>query len=150
MSVRGPKSAAAFVAVLAMFACVSGGVVCMAQSPSIVGSWEVVEAVRNSLPPQPMVGATVTFNADQTFSIERPQRTSWAGMYRLDPRAGTLDLAFRGKNLTRPHEGDVWEGIYRVQPDGRLEINTAQGLDARPVDFVAGYDLTLMTLRRKN
>jgi hypothetical protein len=44
----------------------------------------------------------------------------------------------------------VWEGIYRVQPDGRLEINTAQGLDARPVDFVAGYDLTLMTLRRKN
>ena len=150
MSPRGPNSVAAFVAVLAVFAGVSGGVVCTAQSQSLVGSWEVVEAERNSLPPQPMVGATMTFNADQTFSIERPQRASWAGTYRLDAKAGTLDLTFRGKNLTRPHEGDVWEGIYRMQPDGRLQINTAQGLDARPVEFVSGYDLTLMTLRRKN
>lgn len=150
MSVKGPKSAAAFAALVAVFACVSGGVVCTAQSQPLVGTWEVVESVRNSLPPQPMVGATLTFNADQTFSIERPQRQSWTGTYRVDTRAGTLDLAFRGKNLTRPHEGDVWEGIYRVQPDGRLQINTAQGLDARPADFVAGYDLTLMTLRRKN
>src|SRR5215208_3092400 len=109
MSLRGPKSAAAFTAVLAVFACISGGVVCTAQAQraqaqraqpqsapaqSIVGSWEVVESVRNSSPPQPMVGATLTFNADQTFSIDRPQRTSWTGMYRVDPRAGTLDLAF--------------------------------------------------------
>jgi uncharacterized protein (TIGR03067 family) len=150
MSLRGRKSAAVFVAVLAVLAFVSGSVVCSAQSQGIVGSWEVVEAVRNSLPPQPMVGATLIFNADQTFAIERPQRTSWSGTYRVNPQARTIDLAFHGKNLTRPHEGDVWEGIYRLQPDGRLEINTAQGLDARPVDFVAGYDLTLMTLRRKN
>ena len=150
MSLRGPKSAAAFVAALAMFACVSGSVVCTAQTQTIVGKWEVMESVRNSLPPQPMVGATLTLNADQTFSIERPQRQSWTGTYRVNTQARTLDLAFHGKNLTRPHEGDVWEGIYRLQPDGRLEINTAQGLEARPVDFVAGYDLTLMTLRRKN
>jgi hypothetical protein len=97
-----------------------------------------------------MVGATVTFNADQTFSIDRPERQSWSGTYRLDPKAGTIDFAFAGKNLTRPHEGDVWEGIYLFQPDGRLQINTAQGLDARPVDFLPGYDLTLMTLKRKN
>ena len=149
MSLRGPKSTAAFMAILAMFSCFPGGVA-YTQSQSIVGTWVVTESVRKSLPPQEMVGATVTFNADQTFAIERPQRTSWSGTYRVNPQARTIDLAFHGKNLTRPHEGDVWEGIYRVQPDGRLEINTAQGLDARPVDFVAGYDLTLMTLRRKN
>lgn len=155
MAVSGPKSAASFMALLAVFACVSGSAVCTAQSQtaqsqSIVGKWEVMDAVRNSLPPQPMVGATLILNADQTFAIERPQRQSWTGTYRVNPQARTIDLAFHGKNLTRPHEGDVWEGIYRLQPDGRLEINTAQGLEARPVDFVAGYDLTLMTLRRKN
>jgi len=149
MSLRGPKSTAAFMAVLAMFSCFPGGVA-YTQSQSIVGTWVVTESVRKSLPPQEMVGATVTFNADQTFAIERPQRTSWSGTYRVNPQARTIDLAFHGKNLTRPHEGDVWEGIYRLQPDGRLEINTAQGLDARPVDFVSGYDLTLMTLRRRN
>lgn len=147
---REPRFAAAFMVVLAMVACFSGGVVYTAQSPSIVGSWEVVESVRKSHPPQPMVGATLTFNADQSFSIERPQRASWAGTYRVDPKAGTLDLAFSGKNLTRPHDGDVWEGIYRIQPDGRLQINTAQGLEARPVDYLPGYDLTVMTLKRKN
>ena len=149
MSVRGPKSATGFMAVLAMFVCGLGSVA-NTQSQSIVGTWTVVESTRKSLPPQEMVGATITFNADQTFAIERPQRSSWTGTYRLNPDARTIDLAFRGKNLIRPHEGDVWEGIYRFQPDGRLEINTAQGLEGRPVDFVAGYDLTLMTLRRKN
>jgi len=150
MSVRGPQSAAQFMAVLAMFCGTFGGVAYTAQSQSLVGTWEVVEAVRKSPPPQEMVGATVTLNADQSFSIQRPQRSSWSGTYRLGAKAGTIDLAFRGKNLTRPHEGDVWEGIYRFNPDGRLEINTAQGHDARPVGFLSGYDLTLMTLRRKN
>lgn len=155
MSVTGPRSAATFRALLAVFACMSGSVVCTAQSQTappqtIVGTWEVMESVRNTLPPQPMVGATLTLNADQTFAIDRPQRQSWSGTYRVNPQARTIDLAFHGKNLTRPHEGDVWEGIYRLQPDGRLEINTAQGLEGRPVDFAAGYDLTLMTLRRKN
>ena len=149
MSLRGPQPAAQFMAILAIFCCFSG-VGYTAQSQSIVGAWEVVVAERKSPPPQEMVGATVTFNADQSFSIERPQRSSWSGTYSLGAKAGTIDLAFRGKNLTRPHEGDVWEGIYRFNPDGRLEINTAQGLDARPVDFLSGYDLTLMTLRRKN
>lgn len=150
MSLRGPQPAVQFMAVLAIFCCFSGSVGYTAQSQSIVGAWEVVVAERKSPPPQEMVGATVTFNADQSFSIERPQRSSWSGTYRLGAKAGTIDLAFRGKNLTRPHEGDVWEGIYRFNPDGRLEINTAQGHDARPVDFLSGYDLTLMTLRRKN
>ena len=150
MSMRKPRFAAAVMAVLAMVACSSGGVVLTAQSPSIVGNWEVVESVRKSHPPQEMRGATLTFNANQSFAIERPQRASWSGTYRLDPKAGTIDLAFSGKNLTRPHEGDVWEGIYRIQPDGRLQINTAQGLEARPVDYLPGYDLTVMTLKRKN
>ena len=149
MSLRRPRPATQFMAVLATFCCVLGGAY-TAQSQSIVGAWEVVAAERKSSPPQEMVGATVTLNADQSFSIERPQRSSWSGTYRVDAKAGTIDLAFRGRNLTRPHEGDVWEGIYRFHPDGRLEINTAQGHDARPVDFLSGYDLTLMTLRRKN
>jgi len=135
-------------AVLATFCCFLGGAY-TAQSQSIVGAWEVVAAERKSSPPQEMMGATVTLNADLSFSIERPQRNSWSGTYRVDAKAGTIDLAFRGRNLPRPHEGDVWEGIYRFSADGRLEINTAQGLEARPVDFLPGYDLTLMTLRRK-
>lgn len=150
MSLRRPQYAAKFMAVLATLCYVSGSVAYAAQAQSVVGAWEVVQSVRKSLPPQEMRGATVTFNADESFSIDRPERSSWTGTYRVNPKAGTIDLAFRGKNLTRPHEGDVWEGIYRFHPDGRLEINTAQGLDARPVDYLPGYDLTLMTLRRKN
>jgi len=95
-------------AVLAMFSCFPGGVA-YTQSQSIVGAWVVTESVRKSLPPQEMVGATVTFNADQTFAIERPQRSSYSGTYRLNPEARTIDRAFRCKNLIRPHEGDVWE-----------------------------------------
>ena len=136
-------------AVAAMVACVSVAAV-TAQSPGIIGSWEVVESVRKSHPPQEMRGATLTFNKDQTFAIDRGERASWSGTYKVDPKAGTIDLAFSGKNLTRPHEGDVWQGIFRIQPDGRLQINTAQGHEARPVDYLPGYDLTLMTLKRKN
>ena len=135
-------------AVAAMVACLSVTAV-TAQSPTIIGSWEVVESVRKSHPPQEMRGATLTFNKDQTFAIDRGERASWSGTYKVDPKAGTIDLAFSGKNLTRPHEGDVWQGIFRIQPDGRLQINTAQGLEARPVDYLPGYDLTLMTLTRK-
>ena len=40
------------------------------------------------------------------------------------------------------------EGIFRFLADGRLEINTATGYDARPVEFLTGYDLTMLTLRR--
>ena len=157
MSKRETKLTAASMAVAAMVACLSvAAVTAQSQSPatalgtSIIGSWEVVESVRKSHPPQEMRGATITFNKDQTFSIDRGQRASWSGTYRGDPKAGTIDLAFGGKNLTRPHEGDVWQGIFRIQPDGRLQINTAQGLEARPVDYLPGYDLTLMTLKRKN
>jgi len=148
MSKRETKFAAARMAVAAMVACLSVAAV-TAQSPSIIGSWEVVESLRKAHPPQEMRGATITFNKDQTFLIDRGQRASWSGTYRVDPKAGTIDFAFSGKNLTRPHEGDVWEGIFRIQPDGRLQINTAQGHEARPVDYLPGYDLTLMTLTRK-
>jgi len=150
MAQKGHQRAAEFTAVLAMVSCFLGGAAYTAQSQSIVGTWEVMEAKRVSAPPQEMVGATLTFNADQSFTIERPQRSSYSGTYRLDSKAGTIDLTFRGKNLLPPAEGDVWEGIYRFHADGRLEINTAQGHDARPVDFLSGYDLTLMTLRRRN
>jgi len=149
MTFRGSRSTVAVVAFVATLACLVRGVDIAAQSQSIVGSWEVVESVRKSHPPQEMRGAILTFNKDQTFSIDRGQRASWSGTYRVDPKAGTIDLAFSGKNLTRPHEGDTWEGIFRFQPDGRLQINTAQGMDARPVDYLPGYDLTTMTLTRK-
>ncbi len=149
MSRRAPRFTAAFTAALAVVACLSAGVVYSQTPPSIVGSWDVVESVRKSFPPQEMKGATIAFNKDQTFSIDRGQRASWSGTYRVDPKAGTIDFAFSGKNLTRPHEGDVWEGIFRIQPDGRLQINTAQGHEARPVDYLPGYDLTFMTLTRK-
>src|SRR5215208_928145 len=86
MSLRGPESAAAFMAVVAMFSCFSGGAA-SAQSQTIVGTWEVVESVRTSAPPQEMRGATVTFNADQSFAIDRPQRSSWSGTYRFDAKA---------------------------------------------------------------
>ena len=148
MSKRETTFAAARMAVAAMVACLSVAAV-TAQAPSIIGSWEVVESARKAHPPQEMRGATITFNKDQTFLIDRGQRASWSGTYRVDPKAGTIDFAFSGKNLTRPHEGDVWEGIFRIQPDGRLQINTAQGHEARPVDYLPGYDLTFMTLTRK-
>jgi uncharacterized protein (TIGR03067 family) len=149
MSQGETKFAVAHMAIAAVVACLSVAAV-TAQSQGIIGSWEVVESVRKSHPPQEMRRAILTFNKDQTFSIDRGQRASWSGTYRVDPKAGTIDFSFTGKNLTRPHEGDVWQGIFRIQPDGRLQINTAQGHEARPVDYLPGYDLTLMTLKRKN
>jgi len=131
--------------VLAVVACASAP---RSAAQSIEGSWVVAQAEREMAPHEEFVGASVVFNADKSFSIERIQRTPWRGTYSVDTRSGTIDLTFRGRNLTPPIDGTVWEGIFRFHADGTLEINTATGYDARPVEFLTGYDLTMLTLRR--
>ena len=160
MSFWVDESGNKFKEALAMFCCFLGVVAfttvsqsAAAQSAaaqSFEGSWVVEEAEREMRPSQELEGASVVFNADNSFSILRLQRTPWRGTYSVDPELGTIDLTFRGRNLTPPSDGAVWEGIYRFHADGSLEINTAQGSDARPVEFMTGYDLTLMTLRLTN
>ena len=115
---------------------------------SLEGSWVVDEAEREMAPHEEFLGASVVFNSDSSFTIERLQRTPWRGTYSVDPDTGTIDLTFRGRNLTPPSDGTVWEGIFRFRADGRLEINTATGYDARPEEFLTGYDLTMLTLSR--
>jgi uncharacterized protein (TIGR03067 family) len=121
-----------------------------AAAQSFEGSWVVEEAETEMRPSQELQGASVVFNADNSFSILRLQRTPWRGTYSVDPELGTVDLTFMGRNLTPPSDGTVWEGMYRFNADGSLDIITAQGADARPVEFMTGYDLTLMTLRLTN
>ena len=115
---------------------------------SLEGSWVVDEAEREMAPHEEFLGASVVFNSDSSFTIERLQRTPWRGTYSVDPDTRTIDLTFRGRNLTPPSDGTVWEGIFRFQADGRLQINTATGYDARPLEFLTGYDLTMLTLSR--
>ena len=115
---------------------------------TIEGSWVVDEAEREMAPHEEFLGASVVFNSDSSFTIERLQRTPWRGTYSVDPDSGMIDLTFRGRNLTPPSDGTVWEGIFRFQADGRLQINTATGYDARPLEFLTGYDLTMLTLSR--
>ncbi len=130
---------------LAVVAC---GSMPQSVAQSIEGSWIVEEAEREMAPHDEFLGASVVFNADNSFSIQRIQRTPWRGTYSVDLDSGTIDLTFRGRNLTPPSDGTVWEGIFRFLADGALEINTATGYDARPVEFLTGYDLTMLTLRR--
>ncbi len=143
---------AARVRLLSVLGCVLAVVACVSAPPSaaqsLEGSWIVAEAEREMAPHAEFVGASVVFNADHSFSIERIQRTPWRGTYSVDSASGTIDLTFRGRNLTPPIDGTVWEGIFRFLADGTLEINTATGYDARPVEFLTGYDLTMLTLRR--
>ncbi|MBH98521.1 MAG: hypothetical protein CMM56_08725 [Rhodospirillaceae bacterium] len=122
----------------------------IAFSQTLEGNWSVEEAEREMRPNQEFLGASVIFNADLTFSIQRLQRTPWRGTYSIDPESGTINLTFRGRNLTPPTDGTVWEGIYRFGSDDTLVINTATGHDARPLEFMTGYDLTMITLRRAN
>ena len=117
---------------------------------SIEGSWVVEEAEREMAPHDEFLGASVVFNTDTSFSIRRIQRTPWRGTYSVNLTTGTIDLTFRGRNLTPPSDGTVWEGILRFLANDVLEINTATGYDARPVEFLTGYDLTMLTLRRSD
>ncbi len=130
---------------LALVAC---GSMPQSAAQSIEGSWVVEEAEREMAPHEQFLGASVVFSADNSFSIQRIQRTPWRGTYSIDFDSGTIDLTFRGRNLTPPSDGTVWEGIFRFLADGALEINTATGYDARPLEFLTGYDLTMLTLRR--
>ena len=160
MSLGVDQSGKTFKEALAMFCCFLGVVAFAtvsqgsaaqsAAAQSFEGSWVVEEAEREMRPSQELEGASVVFNADNSFSILRLQRTPWRGTYSVDPELGTIDLTFIGRNLTPPIDGAVWDGIYRFHADGSLEINTAQGADARTVEFMTGYDLTLVTLRRTN
>ena len=140
--------------VVPVWLCAAFAAVACALSPSSVlaqtieGSWVVDEAEREMTPHEEFLGASVVFNSDSSFTIERLQRTPWRGTYSVDPDSGTIDLTFRGRNLTPPSDGTVWEGIFRFQADGRLQINTATGYDARPLEFLTGYDLTMLTLSR--
>jgi|TARA_B110000263_G_scaffold226253_1_gene217747 uncharacterized protein (TIGR03067 family) len=140
---------------LTMLCCLLGLIACASVPKSgtaqtLEGNWVVEVAEKEMQPSQPFLGANVVFNADNSFTIQRLQRTPWRGTYSLNPESGTIDLTFQGRNLTPPVDGTVWEGIYRFNSDGSLEINTAGGHDGRPLEFMTGYDLTMLTLKRTN
>jgi uncharacterized protein (TIGR03067 family) len=121
-----------------------------ADTKSIKGTW-VVESAERQMDSYPeLVGATVTFADDNTYRIERLEgRSVWFGNVTVDYTKGTIDLLNQAKLLIPPVFGIKWEGIFRFNSDGTLEICTAEGHDSRPTEFLSGYDLTLMKLRRK-
>lgn len=119
----------------------------VAGQKSIDGVW-IVDYAEHELAPYPeLTGATVTFSGN-TFQIERPKRSKWYGDLKVDYSKGTLDMVNRAKLMIPPVEGVTWQGIFRWDGD-KLEICQAEGHDARPTEFLSGYDLTLMRLRRK-
>lgn len=118
-----------------------------APSQSVQGTWSVIQAERQMDAYPDLVGAKVTFNGDK-FVIERPGRSKWEGTLRLDAATGKIDMAHEGYAMVPPIRGDKWEGIFRFVGD-TLEINTAQGHEARPTEFLSGYDLILMKLQRR-
>lgn len=119
------------------------------ETKSIKGTW-IVERAEHQLDPYPeLEGATVTFADDNTYKIERlGGRSVWFGNVTADYAKGTIDLLNQAKLVIPPDFGVKWEGIFRFDGD-TLEICTAEGHDARPTEFMSGYDLTLMKLRRK-
>lgn len=123
--------------------------IAQAQAPAadVQGTWVVIQAERQLVPYPDLVGATVTFSGNK-FRIERPGRSVWQGTLRVDAGAGKIDMAHEGSAMVPPVRGDKWEGIYRFTGD-TLEINTSQGHDARPSEFLSGYDLILMKLQRR-
>lgn len=143
---RWSMAAACLLAAGAVFATTSAALA-QAVPQSLVGQWVVVEAERQMAPLPSLVGASVTFTADR-FKVERPERSSWEGVVHLNAEKGAIDLLHEGGSLVPPIRGDKWEGIYRFNGDV-LEINTSQGHDARPTEFLSGYDLVLMKLRRR-
>jgi uncharacterized protein (TIGR03067 family) len=115
---------------------------------NIEGTWVVASAERELDAYPELEGATVTFTG-KTFRIERlAGRSTWFGNVMVDYGKGTIDFDNQAKLLIPPVFGTKWEGIFRWDGD-MLEICTAEGHDARPTEFLSGYDLTLMKLRRK-
>jgi uncharacterized protein (TIGR03067 family) len=115
---------------------------------SIVGTWVVASAERQMDAYPELEGATVIFT-DKTFRIERLEgRAPWFGNVTVNDAKGTIDFDNQAKLMIPPVFGTKWEGIFRWDGDV-LEICTAEGHDARPTEFLSGYDLTLMKLRRK-
>ena len=115
--------------------------------PRLEGSWVINTAERQMAPYKDLVGATVTFKGD-TFKVDRPGHSGWSGHVATDVKAGKIDLKHESDNLVPPKAGDVWQGIYKFDgPD--LVINTAQTNDGRPTEFLSGYDLALLRLKKK-
>ena len=114
---------------------------------SLQGEWTVVEAERQLERYPDLIGATVTFQGDK-FRITRPEKSTWEGTLKVDAAKGRVDFLHEGNAMLPPVRGDHWEGIFRITGD-TLEINTTTGHDARPSEFISGYDLTLMKLKRQ-
>lgn len=115
--------------------------------PRLEGAWVVDTAEFQMAPYKDMGGATFTFKGD-TFVVDRPGHSTWSGHVATDVKAGKIDLTHEADNLIPPSAGEKWEGIYKF--DGpELVINTAEAHEARPTEFVSGYDLALIRLKKK-
>jgi uncharacterized protein (TIGR03067 family) len=115
--------------------------------PRIEGVWVVDTAERQMEPYKDLDGATFTFKGD-SFDVDRPGHSHWSGHVATDVKTGRIDLHQEADNLVPPKPGDTWQGIYKF--DGpELVINTAQTHDARPTEFLSGYDLALIKLKKK-
>ena len=115
--------------------------------PRLEGVWVVDTAERQMAPYKDIVGSTFTFKGD-TFAVARPGHSSWSGHIAADPKTGKIDIKHEADNLVPPLPGDTWQGIYMF--DGPvLVINTAQTHDSRPTEFISGYDLALIRLKKK-
>ena len=116
--------------------------------PRLDGSWVVTAAEREQLAYPDIVGAKVTFQGDK-FTIERTEgRSKWFGQLKADAKSGAIDMLMQADTAVFPLKGEKWEGLYRFNGDV-LEINTSQGHDWRPSEFVTGYDLADLKLKKQ-
>jgi len=116
--------------------------------PRLDGTWVITAAEREQLPYPDIVGAKVTFKGGM-FTIERTEgRSKWFGDLKADAKTGAIDMLMQADTAVFPLKGEKWEGLYRFNGD-QLEINTSQGHDWRPSEFVTGYDLADLKLKKQ-
>jgi uncharacterized protein (TIGR03067 family) len=118
-----------------------------AEKPSIVGKWEVVEAVLEGKPEQaPPGGATIHFNADNTYAIfegQMKEESSFKIDYSTTPFE--IELAPPPSSKDKPALG-----ICKIE-ENKLVLCLALDGVARPTQFVStpNSSFILMTFVRK-
>jgi uncharacterized protein (TIGR03067 family) len=120
-----------------------------AQEDDVSGSWIAVQAERDGILAQDLVGHELIMENGR-FAVARPGSTLYAGTYALDPVADppAIDFVHEAGSLL----GTTWEGIYELNGNRLVICDDAGDPDAgRPQDFSTspGSGDVLLTFQRR-
>jgi uncharacterized protein (TIGR03067 family) len=119
-----------------------------AENPSILGQWEVVEAVLEGKPEQaPPGGVTIHFKEDNTYAVFEGQMKEDESNFRIDYSKTPFEIELFPPPTSK--EKPVF-GICKIE-EGKLVLCLAKNGFARPTQFVStpNSNHMLMTFVRK-